>query len=129
MSINYIVIVVGQNGCTVTLTCSCKGCVLCSKLLNFKRRFVTTILAGPPSFRHMLELKIRSLTCIFYITQFQLSSDAGETFVKSTIFASFLLHKNRYFYKRLSSIRTELKLSNVMPYSKTSNLKLQHISE
>ena len=60
--------------------------VLCSKRPNFRRVFGPTILAGPPSFRHMLELKIRSLTCIFYITQFQLSSDAGETFVKVAIF-------------------------------------------
>ena len=60
--------------------------VLCSKLLYFRRRFGPTILAGPPSFRHMLELKIRSLTCIFYITQFQLSSDSRETFVKVAIF-------------------------------------------
>ena len=60
--------------------------VLCSKRPKFRRRFVTTSLAGPPSFRHMLELKISLRIWHYYITQFQLSSKVGTTFVKSTIF-------------------------------------------
>ncbi len=48
--------------------------------------FGPTTYTGPHLFRHMLELKIRSLRIWHDITQFQLNSDAGETFVKVAIF-------------------------------------------
>ena len=53
-----------------------------------------------PSFRHMLELRSSTIRICHNITQFQLSSYAGTTFVKSAIFPIFYLIKKFTFYKK-----------------------------